>query len=134
MKKVSKKIFLGNVLLVLLAAVLYILCRSEGGYVQWEKEHSGIPDVVSSRTNGDQCMLNVGANTDRIEDEQAFAEETIRKYEENSFYTTKFSRDRKSLPRQVYMSVYLKRSDIGQGEAVFLIEYDADSGEFKIAE
>lgn len=132
MGKVSKKIVVKCVFLIGLAVILCILCRNVRLHTQWEREHSGIPDVVSSRTQGNKCVLTVVANADEIEDEQAFAEETVRKYEENSFHTTRFSRDQKKLPCRVYMSVYLRRDDIGRDPAVFSIEYDAENKKFEI--
>lgn len=132
MGSVVKRMIAVSAGLILLAAAVCIFCRGTRSYTQWEQEHIGVPDVVSSRTDGDECMLIVVANADSIEDEQAFAEETVRKYEENEFYTTRFSRDHKSLPKQVYMSVYLRKSDIGQKPSVFSIMYDTENRKIRI--
>lgn len=134
MEGVSKRMIAVSAGLIFLTVVVCIFSRSMRSYTQWEQEHLGIPDVVSSRTDGDECMLIVVANADRIEDEQVFAEETVRKYEDNAFYTTRFSRDCKNLPRQVYMSVYVRKSDIGQKPAVFSIVYDAENRKIRIIE
>lgn len=130
----DKRKISGAVGLFCLIAVICVLYGGVRTYRQPGRESKGVPDVVSSRTSGDETMLTVVANTDRIEDEQAFAEETVRKYEENSFYTTKFSRDQERSIQQVHMTVYLRRSDIGENPALFSIEYDVINREFKIIE
>lgn len=130
----DKRKISGAVGLIFLIIAVCVMCGHVPTYMQPGQEHEGVPDVVSSRTNGTECTLTVVANADKIEDEQAFAEETVRKYEENSFYTTKFSRDQESSIQQVHMTVYLRRSDIGENPAVFSIEYDVINREFKIIE
>lgn len=134
MHKKRGKLAAGVAVLVLLFLAVFILCRNTGWAEKWAREHSGIPDVVGSRTEGDECILTVVANGAHIEDKWKFAEEVIRMYEENTFYTTRFSRDREEIPVKVRMSVYLKKSDIGRKSAVFCIVYDAESGTITLPE
>lgn len=67
--------------------------------------------------------LTVVANCSGIEDYEAFAEEVIQKYEENSFYTTRLSMDFGGKAEEVCFHVYLKREEIGKKEELFQIRY-----------
>lgn len=133
-QKTGKMLFVGSAVLILLSGAICIFYKHIELYTQDKQPYSGTPDVVSSRTEGDECVLIVVANAERIEDEEKFAEETVRIYEENTFYTTRFSRDQTKILKKVYMSVYLQKSDIGHGPALFTILYDTESGRTEIIE
>lgn len=81
------------------------------------------PDVVASRCENNVYDLIVAANCDEIADAEAFAEEVVRKYEENAFYTTKLSVDLGEDIDLVRFHVYLKKEDVGEGEELFQIHY-----------
>lgn len=91
----------------------------------------GIPDVVSSRTENDVSYLTVVANEEYIEDREAFTETVLRMYEENGFYSTKFSRDRIQV-NELYMSVYLKKEDVGEERPVFRIRAVLEQGKWNL--
>ena len=89
--------------------------QRSGGY--------NVPDVVASRRENHTYDLTVAANCSGIEDYEAFAEEVIQKYEENSFYTTRLSMDFGGKAEEVCFHVYLKREEIGKKEELFQIRY-----------
>ena len=60
---------------VLCAVFLFI---TSGGYEQWKEENSGIPDALSSISDGTTCRLIVVANRSGIRDAEEFAEEVIK--------------------------------------------------------
>ena len=99
-------------------------------YGQWQREHSGVPDAVSSICTGGTCRLTVVANCSRIEDGDAFAAEVVRMYHENSFHTIRFSTDVEE-PEILDITVYLKRGDIGNSEPVMRIWFEADENELE---
>lgn len=92
-----------------------------GSAKQWIWEHSGIPDAVSSISDGRDCRLTVVANADVIEDKEAFASDVARKYQENSFRTIRLSTDTGGEPSRVEIVVYLKRGDVGKEDPVMRI-------------
>lgn len=106
--------------LLFCAAVLCIVTGVRR-YTQIQGENE--PDVVASRCENNKYDLIVAANCDEITDAEAFAEEVVRKYEENSFYTTKLSVDLGEKIDLVCFHVYLKREDIGKKEELFQIHY-----------
>lgn len=99
-----------------------------------EEKRAGfcVPDVVSSRLTGDECHLTVVANGSRTDDRRAFAERVVEMYEDNAFYTTRFSRDGGACPMKVYMDVYPEREDVGNREPQFRIIYDVENGKIDV--
>lgn len=120
---------LSNIILITFAVAVLFLIYScmYGDFERQKKENSGIPDVVSSRMLNDDCYLAVVANCNAIENRKAFAEKVIYMYQKNEFSTTKFSTDMEETPRNLYVTVYLEKSDIKKGNEIFRFCYDADT-------
>ena len=64
------------------AALLFVFTVK---YDQGKEEDWGIPDAVSTVSDGETCRLTVVANCREIEDREMFAENVIRMYTENAF-------------------------------------------------
>lgn len=108
---------------LLLAAVSVI-------YQRYKYDYSGVPDAVSSMTDGLECRLIVTANASRIEDRQAFAEEIFGMCRANSFRSVRLSTDVSGWPSRLDVTVYLHRYDIGRSEPEMRIHYiPPDEGE-----
>ena len=104
---VRKEQILGMVLLVV---VVFIGISGTKLFNDKQKDHSGVPDIVSSsRVNGSEC-LTVVANCEDIKDRETFAREIIYMCQLNAFHAVKFS----SFPSTLDISAYLQRKDIGQ--------------------
>ena len=73
-QKTGKMLFVASAVLILLSGAICIFYKHIELYTQDKQPYSGTPDVVSSRTEGDECVLIVVANAERIEDEEKFAE------------------------------------------------------------
>lgn len=116
---------------VLCAVFLFIL---SGGYEQWKEENSGIPDAVSSISDGTACRLIIVANRSEIKDEEEFAEEVIKMCRENSFRSLRLSTDIEGWPEKLDIRVYLRKRDIGKDEPLMQILYEPvnDGGEYDI--
>lgn len=83
----------------------------------------GIPDAVSSMSSDNWQYLKVVANSDRIEDKEAFACEVVRMCRENSFHTIRFSTDINGYPRGLTITVYLNRRGVERNEPVCEIDF-----------
>ena len=84
-----------------------------------QKNHNGVPDIVSSsRMNGNE-YLTVVANCEDIKNTEAFAREIIHMCQLNAFHAVKFS----SMPSTLDISAYLQRKDIGQREPFCKIRF-----------
>ena len=121
----SKKMLTGFILtaaVILAAAVLPAGFRSGDSRI-----YSGVPDVISTRTQNEKCTLTVVANSGEIRDQEAFARSAIKMYEANNFQTTKFSRDMGNVPRMLYITVYLTREDAAEDREAFRFSYDMSS-------
>ena len=92
-------------------------------YKCYKYDYSGIPDAVSSTTDGLECCLTVTANASRIEDKKAFADEIFRMCRANSFQTVKLSTDVTGWPSRLDVTVYLHRYEIGRKEPEMKIRY-----------
>lgn len=123
-KKVMTKTVLSAAVTAILLLVFSLSIEDEKNS---KNDHSGIPDVVSSIIQNGDCALTVVANADAIEDKQQFAEKIIIMYRENNFSTTRFSTDIGSRPKNLYITVYLKKSDIKKGKEAFHFQYNADN-------
>lgn len=107
---------------MIVAAVL-MLAVMMGSDLEWnEKRVEGEPDVVSSMIVNNEQYLIVVANRNEIENEEEFKKLLIRRYEENSFHSVKFSRDL-IVPEKVYMKVYRWRGDVKKEEPPLRIIY-----------
>lgn len=94
------------------------------------QDNSGVPDVVSSRTQNDDCYLTVVANSESINEQKAFAERVIHMYRENAFHTTKFSTDRDEMPKKLHITIYLNKSDVRRGRESFGFVYNVDTDRY----
>ena len=116
--KLKKRLVLsGAAVCFLLFAVVPIL------YKFYRSDYSGIPDAVSSTTDGLECRLFVTANASRIEDRQAFAEEIFGMCRANAFRSVRLSTDVVGWPSRLDVTVYLHRYDIGRSEPEMRIHY-----------
>lgn len=106
------------------AAVCLLVCAAVSVLFQYYKyDFSGIPDAVSSSTDGSECILTVTANNSYIDDKKAFADEIFRMCRTNSFRTVKLSTDVSGWPSRLDVIVYLHRYEIGQKEPEMRIHY-----------
>ena len=95
-----------------------------------DRMDSGVPDVISTRTQNEKCSLTVVANSAEIKDRETFARTVIKMYEANDFQTTKFSRDMGSAPKILYITVYLTRNDVAEEREAFRFCYDKSAHTF----
>lgn len=109
---------------VILIAVFFLLCGAGSWYRQWQADHTGIPDAVSSRTENGQCFLDVIANADRIEDTEGFAWTVIQMCRENSFRSIRLSTDLYGYPERLEINVYLHREEVNKEKPVLRIRYE----------
>ena len=119
MKK--RKWLLAGILLILGATG--ILNYGKPILEEWNESYSGIPDAVSSVSSGGRQYLKVVANSDRIDDKEAFARKVIQMCRENSFHSIRFSTDINGYPSGLSITVYLKRKDLENGRPVCEIEF-----------
>lgn len=115
------KRFFRAILLILGVAGIFHYCMDDSE--EWEESHSGIPDAVSSMSGNNRQYLKVVANSDRIDDKEAFARKVIQMCRENSFHTIRFSTDINGYPSGLCITVYLNRKDLEKGEPVCEIEF-----------
>ena len=115
-------------------ALLLALCLPWAGdrLSQWNEDHSGIPDAVSSRNLGRECFLTVVANRDEIEDKEEFARTVVEMCIENSFESMCFSTDQEGYPSRLEIEVYRRKSEAGRGEPVCLIRFEPTAEECNI--
>ncbi len=119
MKK--RKWLLAGILLIL--GAIGILNYGKPILEEWNESYSGIPDAVSSVSSGGWQYLKVVANSDRIDDKEAFARKVIQMCRENSFHSIRFSTDINGYPSGLSITVYLKRKDLEKGRQVCEIEF-----------
>ncbi|MCI8667319.1 MAG: hypothetical protein HFG82_11770 [Dorea sp.] len=117
----KQKRFFRAILLILGVAGMFYYCMENSG--EWEESHSGIPDAVSSMSSNNRQYLKVVANSDRIDDKEAFARKVIQMCRENSFHTIRFSTDINGYPSGLSITVYLNRKDLEKGRQVCGIEF-----------
>lgn len=126
-----KRLLVALVSLCLFFAVWQFI--STGRAEELMQSDSGIPDAVSSMSDGTFCRLTVVANASSIEDRTEFAYEVAQKCRENSFRTIRFSTDRGGLPSDLEITVYLRRSDIGSKEPVMRMRMERVPGGYKLS-
>ena len=107
---------------MVVAVVLVVAVMIGIGLEGEERRVEGEPDVVSSMIVNNEQYLSVVANRNEIENEEEFTKLLIKKYEENSFHSVKFSTDLVDLER-VYMKVYQWKEDIRKEEPLLRIKY-----------
>lgn len=115
------KHFLEAALLILWVAGMFYYGIQ--GSKEWKENHSGIPDAASSVSSDGWQYLNVVANSDRIDDKEAFARKVIQMCRENSFHSIRFSTDINGYPSGLCITVYLNRKDLENGRQVCEIEF-----------
>ena len=126
--KVKTKAVLMRVVLAAGAAVLlislflYLVKRKD----EWIIDECGIPDAVSSISDGEKCCLTVVANSGQIRDKEAFAREVIKMCMENSFRSLRFSTDIGGWPEELEIDVYLQKKDVGEEPPVFRIRAESE--------
>lgn len=126
--KVKTKAVLMRVVLAAGAAVLlislflYLVKRKD----EWIINECGIPDAVSSISDGEKCCLTVVANSGQIRDKEAFAREVVRMCTENSFRSLRFSTDIGGWPAVLEIDVYLQKKDVGEEPPVFRIRAESE--------
>lgn len=108
---------------LLILAVAGMICYGTKGSEEWKDNHTGIPDAVSSMSSDNWQYLKVVANSDRIEDKEAFAREVVQMCRENSFHTIRFSTDINGYPRGLTITVYLNRRGVEKNEPVCEIDF-----------
>ncbi len=108
---------------LLILVVAGMICYGTKGSEEWEDNYTGIPDAVSSMSSDNWQYLKVVANSDRIEDKEAFACEVVRMCRENSFHTIRFSTDINGYPRGLTITVYLNRRGVERNEPVCEIDF-----------
>ena len=113
--------FLKAVLLILWVAGMFCYGRQDSS--EWKESHSGIPDALSSVSSNNWQYLKVVANSDRIDEKEAFARKVIQMCRENSFHTIRFSTDINGYPSGLCITVYLNRKDLEKGRPVCEIEF-----------
>ena len=103
------------------AALLFVFTVK---YDQGKEEDWGIPDAVSTVSDGETCRLTVVANCREIEDREMFAENVIRMYTENAFRSIRISDDLGGWAERLDIRVYLQKSDIGHADPAMRILYE----------
>ena len=103
------------------AALLFVFTVK---YDQGKEEDWGIPDAVSTVSDGETCRLTVVANCREIEDREMFAENVIRMYTENAFRSIRISDDLEGWAERLDIRVYLQKSDIGHADPAMRILYE----------
>lgn len=129
--KVKTKAVLMRVVLAAGAAVLlislflYLVKRKD----EWIIDECGIPDAVSSISDGEKCCLTVVANSGQIRDKEAFAREVVRMCTENSFRSLRFSTDIGGWPEELEIDVYLQKKDVRVKPPAFRIRAESERTE-----
>ncbi len=118
----GKKRFLSGVVLCVII-LAFVLPFGTVKYEEWKKDHSGIPDLISSSSMNRDYSLTVAANRGSIDDKEEFAREIIRMCQENSFRSVRFSTDLEGYPSSLDIDVYLREKDIDSEEPFFKIRF-----------
>ena len=107
---------------MVVAVVLVVAVMIGIGLEGEERRVEGEPDIISSMIVNNEQYLTVVANCNEIENEEEFKKLLIRKYEQNSFHSVKFSTDLVDSER-VYMKVYRWKEDVRKKEPLLRIKY-----------
>ena len=121
------------VLLIIMAVVLGVLSFQSGE----AKEMDCVNSMINSYGNGCDARLSIILYQKQIENELDVANEIIKKCEENSFQTIKFSYDMR-IPNELKVYVYCTHEDFEEGSEAFSFTYShdgtGDPDEFNILE
>jgi hypothetical protein len=121
-KIMGKKKFL-FVFVICVFILIFMLPFATVKYEEWKKDHSGIPDLISSSSMNRDYSLTIAANSSSVDDKEKFAREIIRMCQENSFRTVRFSTDLEGYPSSLDIDVYLMEKDIDSEEPFFQIRF-----------
>lgn len=121
------------VLLIIMAVVLGVYSYQSGE----AKEMDCVNSMINSYGNGCDARLSIILYQKQIENELDVANEIIKKCEENSFQTIKFSYDMR-IPNELKVYVYCTHEDFEEGNETFSFTYShdgtGDPDEFNILE
>ncbi len=92
-------------------------------YIRELKVYSGVPDLISSFSFGEDYSLTVIANSREISDKEQFSRKIIKMCQENSFKSIIFSTDYNGYPESLSINVYLIKEDIGEREPEMKIDF-----------
>lgn len=107
----------------IIATVIIVACA----YLYRQKQvYSGIPDLKSTYSLGNDYYMNVVSNSKKIENQEEFAEQIIWMCEENSLQSIKFNEDVKGFPRSMIVFVYHTSKEIGEAEPVYQFSYEPE--------
>lgn len=109
--------------------LLIIIAVAFGVYsFQTEKEPQEmdcVNSIINTCNNSCDARLSIILYRKEIENEIDVAKEIIKKCEENSFKTIKFSYDMR-IPNELDVNVYLSEKDFEEGNKAFSFNYDHD--------
>lgn len=121
------------VLLIIMAVVLVVSFFKAGS----NKEMDCVNSMTNSYGNGCDARLSIILYQKDVENELEVANEIIKKCEENSFQTIKFSYDMR-IPNELKVYVYCTHEDFEEGSEAFSFTYShdgtGDPDEFNILE
>lgn len=121
------------VLLIIMAVVLGVYSCQSGE----AKEMDCVNSMINSYGNGCDARLSIILYQKDVENELEVANEIIKKCEENSFQTIKFSYDMR-IPNELKVYVYCTHEDFDEGNEAFSFTYShdgtGDPDEFNILE
>ncbi len=118
----TRAVLTAGAAVLLISLFLYLVKRKD----EWIIDECGIPDAVSSISDGEKCCLTVVANSGQIRDKEAFAREVIKMCMENSFRSLRFSTDIGGWPEELEIDVYLQKKDVGEEPPVFRIRAESE--------
>ena len=116
-----KKHKLVVVLLIIMSVVLGVLFLNN----KEPKEMDCVSSITDTCNNSCAARLSVILYQKEINNELSVAKEIIKKCEENSFTTIKFSYDMR-IPNELDVNVYLTEKDFEEGEKAFSFNYSHD--------
>ena len=121
------------VLLIIMAVVLGVYSYQSGE----AKEMDCVNSMTNTYGNGCDARLSIVLNQKDVENKLDIANEIIKKCEENSFQTIKFSYDMR-IPNELKVYVYCTHEDFEEGSEAFSFTYShdgtGDPDEFNILE
>lgn len=122
--------------IISIVVAMIIVCKTLWYHYSQENKEMDIY-YTHATTFGNYYKENITiiANKPRIEDIQLYAEEIIEKCRNNDFKTILFSYE-KSIPNELYATIYLNEKDVKKGNAVFSLSYKQErlNSEYNIVE
>lgn len=119
--------------ITILAGILALFCYFIRINGRTEHGTGGLPDALNSVVSGKTCSLTVVANTNRIDDKEMFAREVIQMCRDNSFSSLRLSTDVGGWPKELDITVYYYRRDIGKRDPAMRILYKPVNDNEKIS-